>query len=93
MPPAARVGDPSNHAGEIRNPGVLSVLIGGQPAAVIGTLHICKLPPPNGPHAQTPLVTGSMTVRIGGRPAARKDDKAGCGAMITQGMLTVLIGG
>jgi uncharacterized Zn-binding protein involved in type VI secretion len=93
MPPAARVGDLSDHPGMIGQPGVLSVLIGGQPAAVVGTLHVCALPPLAGPHAATPLIKGSTTVRIGGRPAARKGDMAACGAMITEGMLNVLIGG
>ena len=93
MPPAARVGDPTNHPGMIGNPGVLCVLIGGQPAAVVGTLHVCALPPLAGPHAPTPLIKGSTTMRIGGRAAARKGDTAACGAMITEGMLNVLIGG
>jgi uncharacterized Zn-binding protein involved in type VI secretion len=98
MPPAARVGDPTNHPGLISSPGVLSVVIGGQPAAVgdpvLGTLHVCALPPlAGGPHPQTPLIKGSATVRIGGRAAARMGDMAACGAMITQGVLSVLIGG
>jgi uncharacterized Zn-binding protein involved in type VI secretion len=93
MPPAARVGDPTNHPGVIGGSGVGSVLIGRRPAAVVGTPHICALPPNAGPHPQTPLITGSATVRIGGRAAARMGDRAACGAMITQGMYSVLIGG
>ena len=94
MPPAARVGDPTNHPGIIGSPGVLSVLIGGQPAAVVGTLHVCALPPlAGGPHPQTPLIKGSATVRIGGRAAARMGDTAACGATIVQGLPSVLIGG
>ena len=93
MPPAARVGDPTNHPGMISGPGVLSVLIGGQPAAVVGTLHVCALPPLAGPHPQTPLIKGSVTVLIGGRAAARVGDMAACGAMIIQGLPSVLIGG
>jgi uncharacterized Zn-binding protein involved in type VI secretion len=70
------------------------VLIGGQPAAVVGTLHVCALPPlAGGPHPQTPLVKGSATVLIGGRAAARLSDTAACGATIIQGLLSVLIGG
>jgi len=94
MPPAARVGDPTNHPGKMGDPGVVSVLIGGQSAAVAySTLHVCAMPAPGGPHAQTPLIKGSRSVRIGGRPAAREGDTARCGATITDGMPTVLIGG
>jgi uncharacterized Zn-binding protein involved in type VI secretion len=94
MPPVARIGDPTNHPGVIGGPGVLSVLIGGRPAAVVGTLHVCALPPAaGGPHPQTPLIKGSVTVLIGGRAAARVGDMAACGAMITQGVPSVLIGG
>ena len=93
MPPAARVGDPSGHPGFITGQGVPTVLIGGMPAAVVGDLHTCALPPPAGPHPPTPIVEGSKTVLIGGRPAARVGDKAGCGAPIVAGAITVLIGG
>jgi uncharacterized Zn-binding protein involved in type VI secretion len=44
-------------------------------------------------HPPTPLVLGSGTVLIGGRPAARVGDLAGCGAPIVVGCPTVLIGG
>jgi len=46
MPPAARVGDPTGHPGVISPPGVPTVLIGGMPAATVGTPHICSFPPP-----------------------------------------------
>ena len=45
MPPAARVGDVTNHGGTITGPGVSTVLVGGQPAAVAGDMHVCVLPP------------------------------------------------
>jgi len=92
MPAAARVGDPSGHPGTITGPGVTTVLILGQPAAVVGDLHACSFPPP-AVHSPTPLVTGSATVMIGGRPASRVGDVAGCGASIVSGAWTVLIGG
>jgi uncharacterized Zn-binding protein involved in type VI secretion len=63
------------------------------PAAVVGDMHACALPPLAGPHPPTPIVKGSATVFIGGRPAARVGDTAGCGAPILFGMLTVQIGG
>ena len=93
MPPAARVTDPSGHPGMISGPGVPTVLIGGLPAAVLGDLHTCAMPPLAGPHPPSPLVKGSATVLIGGRPAVRMGDLSGCGAPIILGHPTVLIGG
>ena len=92
MPPAARVGDPTGHPGQVAGPGVPTVLIGGKPAAVTGTLHTCAMPSPAGPHPTSPLGKGSATVFIGGKPAARVGDLAGCGAPIVLGALTVSIG-
>ncbi|MCX4730752.1 PAAR domain-containing protein [Streptomyces sp. NBC_01363] len=90
---AARVGDPTGHPGTVGPPGVPSVLIGGLPAATVGTPHLCASPPPavHAPSAITP--PGSTTVLIGGQPAARVGDRAACGAPIVSGCLTVLIGG
>jgi uncharacterized Zn-binding protein involved in type VI secretion len=94
MPAAARVGDPTGHPGVIGPPGVPTVLIAGQPAATVGTTHICSFPPPGGPHPPTPIVPpGSLTVLIGGMPAARMGDMSGCGAPIIAGAPTVMIGG
>lgn len=91
MPNAARVGDLTNHPGAISPPGVPIVLIGGQPAAVAGDLHVCGST--TTPHPTTsPLGPGSPTVLIGGRPALRVGDFAGCGAVIVTGAPTVLIG-
>jgi len=77
----------------ITGPGVPLVLIGGMPAAVLGDLHACSMPPLAGPHPTTPIVKGSATVLIGGRPAARMGDMSGCGAPIVMGMPLVEIGG
>ncbi|MCL4853990.1 MAG: PAAR domain-containing protein [Bryobacteraceae bacterium] len=93
MPPAARVTDPTGHPGMISGPGVPNVLIGGLPAAVLGDLHACAMPPTAGPHPPNPIAAGSATVLIGGRPAARMGDMTGCGAPIVMGLPTVLIGG
>jgi uncharacterized Zn-binding protein involved in type VI secretion len=72
---------------------VPTVLIGGQPAATVGTMHACAFPG-TPPHPPTPLVPpGCPTVLVGGRPAARLGDLAGCGAPIVAGCPTVLIGG
>ena len=92
MPPAARVGDPTDHPGVITGPGVPNVLIGGMPASVLGDVHTCAFPPPP-PHPPTPMVTGSATVLIGGRPAVRMGDAAGCSAMVVMGCPSVEFGG
>ncbi|MDT7828244.1 PAAR domain-containing protein [Pricia sp. S334] len=96
MPPAARISDmhtcplsngPVPHVGgPIVGPSVPNVLIGGQPAAVIGDMCVCTGPPDT-------IVKGSGTVLIGGRPAARMGDSTAHGGVIVQGMPTVMIGG
>ena len=93
MPPAARLGDPTGHPGVISGPGVATVLIGGQPAAVQGDMHTCSMPPTAGPHPPSPFSVGSVTVRIGGRGALRVGDMSGCGAPIVTGAFTVELGG
>ncbi|MBE2222491.1 MAG: PAAR domain-containing protein [Anaerolineae bacterium] len=93
MSPAARILDPTAHPGMVSGPGVPTVLIGGLPAAVVGDLHTCAMPPVAGPHPPSPFMMGSMTVLIGGRPALRVGDISGCGAPIVAGAFTVLIGG
>jgi uncharacterized Zn-binding protein involved in type VI secretion len=93
MPPAARVGDPTGHPGTVAGPGVPNVLVGGMPAAVVGDLHTCAMPPTAGPHPPTPFPMGCATVLIGGRPALRMGDIAGCGAPIVAGAMNVIIGG
>ena len=91
MPPAARVGDVTVHGGAVTGPGVATVLVGGMPAAVLGDLHSCPIPPP--PHVPvTPFTVGSATVLVGGRPALRVGDPAGCGATVAVGLPTVLLG-
>ncbi len=97
MPPAARVGDmhvcpmvepgPVPHVGgPLLPPGVPTVLIGGQPAAVAGGMGVCAGPPDS-------IAKGSATVMIGGMPAARLGDTCGHGGAIVQGFPTVQIGG
>jgi uncharacterized Zn-binding protein involved in type VI secretion len=104
MPAAARTGDPTNHGGVIATPppgtamAVASVLIGGRPAAVVGSLHTCVVPPhaalgPGNVVMPDPTALARGQVLIGGLPAARMRDKTTCGAMISAGALNVLIGG
>ena len=92
MPPAARVGDPTGHPGVISGPGAVTVLIGGQPASIVGDTHACGFPPPPA-HPPTTMATGSVTVLIAGRPAVRVGDVAACGAPVVLGDVTVLVGG
>lgn len=92
MPFAARVSDLTAHPGSIAGPGVPNVLIGALPAAVVGDVHICALPPLAGPHPPNSFPSGSVTVRIGGRFALRVGDISGCGAPIVTGAPNVIIG-
>jgi uncharacterized Zn-binding protein involved in type VI secretion len=104
MPAAARTGDPTNHGGVIATPppgaaaAVARVLIGGRPAAVVGSVHTCAMPPhlalgPGNMVMPDPAALTRGLVLIGGLPAARMRDKTTCGAMISGGALNVLIGG
>ncbi|HQY07451.1 MAG: PAAR domain-containing protein [Leptothrix sp. (in: Bacteria)] len=93
MPSAARVTDLSNHGGSVVGPGVPTVMVGGLPAAVLGDLHVCALPPPGHAPTASPFTLGSATVQIGGRPALRAGDACGCGAAVAVGATTVQIGG
>jgi uncharacterized Zn-binding protein involved in type VI secretion len=92
MPPAARVTDATAHPGVVAGPGVPNVLLSGLPAAVVGDIHTCAMPPLAGPHPPTPFPSGSLTVLIGSRPALRLGDASACGAPIVSGAPTVLIG-
>ena len=96
--PAARLGDmhacpmitpgvpPIPHVGgPITGPGCPTVLIGGQPAAVMGDMCFCVGP--------TDLISeGSTGVMIGGKPAARMGDQCVHKGAIAAGCPTVLIG-
>ncbi|KRC88784.1 PaaR repeat-containing protein [Terrabacter sp. Root85] len=91
MPGAARVGDTTAHGGTVVGPGVATVLIAGMPAAVVGDMHACVIPPPS--HIPvSPFVAGSATVLVQGRPALRAGDACGCGASVVVGSPTVVIG-
>lgn len=91
MPAAARVTDVTNHGGTITGPGVATVLIGNLPAAVVGDMHVCPIPPPAHVPTSSPFPMGSTTVLIGGRPALRTGDVCACGACAIVGCPTVII--
>lgn len=98
MPGAACVGD--NHSCPLVNPGsgnphvggpimpagVPSVIIGGKPAAVVGTQCTCSGPPDS-------IIKGSSSVFFGGQAAARMGDSTAHGGTITQGSANVFLGG
>jgi uncharacterized Zn-binding protein involved in type VI secretion len=96
--PAARIGDmhicpmvtpgvpPVPHVGgPVMGPGMPNVLIGGQPAAVVGDICTCIGPP-------DVIAMGSLRVLIGGKPAARMGDSTAHGGTILVGCPVVLIG-
>jgi uncharacterized Zn-binding protein involved in type VI secretion len=95
--PAARMGDMTAHGGSIVV-GCPTVLIGGQPAARVGDMHVCPIPatPTTPPHVGGPILPpGGVTVLIGGMPAARIGDMATCVGppdVIVAGCMTVIIG-
>lgn len=95
--PAARVGDmhvcpmitpgipPIPHVGgPVAGPACANVIIGGMPAAGLGSMAVCSGPPDS-------IVMGSTTVMIGGRPAARMGDICAHGGTVIAGCPTVLI--
>lgn len=96
MAAAARIGDmhtcplsngPVPHVGgPVIGPPKSPVLIGGQPAAVVGDMCVCVGPPDT-------IVKGSTTVFIGGNPAARMGDLTAHGGVVVQGFPMVNIGG
>ncbi|WP_370424176.1 PAAR domain-containing protein (plasmid) [Streptomyces sp. QH1-20] len=96
MPPAARIGDPTIHgaaAGVVTGPPMAAtVLIGGQPAAVAGSLATCVGPLHIPPIPPVPVVA-VRKVLINGMSAAAMGDTIACGGgMIAMGCPTVMIG-
>lgn len=95
--PAARVGDMTSHGTPLApGPGCPTVLIAGQPAWRAGAdVHACRLVSGVQPHIGGTVGVGSLTVAIGGLPAARVGDTiiepAGPNAIVA-GAPTILIG-
>jgi len=95
--PAARFGDLTSHGTPLGpGPGCTTVLIGGQPAwRADSDVHVCPVVDGTHPHVGGIVATGSATVYIGGKPAARQGDlvvEAGGANAVVQGAMTVLIG-
>lgn len=95
--PAARVGDTTAHGTSlVPGPGCPTVLIGGKPAwRAAADTHACPLVDGVKPHLGGVVAVGSVTVLIGGMPAARMGDtvvEAGAPNAILAGAMNVLIG-
>ena len=79
LPPIPHVGGPIM-------PMPSTVLIGNFPAATVGQPCICVGPPDT-------ILTGSFTVLMNNRPAARMTSPTAHGGTVIMGWPTVLIGG
>ena len=84
----ARMNDPSSHGGTIIE-GSDTVLTNGRRTARKDDRHSC---PVRG-HGVTALIPTTKTVFVDGREIIRVGDRAGCGAVITQGSPNVFAGG
>jgi uncharacterized Zn-binding protein involved in type VI secretion len=98
MPPAARLADLTSHGTPLGpGPGSPNVLIGGMPAwRAEADVHTCPLVTGVVPHVGGVIALGSLTVLIGGLPAARMGDmvvEAGPPNAIAMGSPNVMIGG
>jgi uncharacterized Zn-binding protein involved in type VI secretion len=94
MPAAARQGDPDTSDGAITSATESTVLINGQPAAVVGSMNRDHAPygKQHRPHVPNPIVSGSSTVFFGGKAAARAGDPFQCGHKVASGSPDVDIG-
>ena len=86
---AVRLTDPSLHGGTLLPPVAFNVLAGGLPLAFMGSLQLCP-----GPfHLPGPLMATGARVLVNGLPAGRLFDLTPCGAPVSGGEPTILIGG
>jgi uncharacterized Zn-binding protein involved in type VI secretion len=94
MPQAARLNDPDTSDGVISSSCAGTVFINGLPAAVVGSMDSDHAPYgiPHPPHVPNPIISGSTTVSIEGKAAARQGDSFNCGHVIASGSPDVNIG-
>ena len=68
-----------------------------QPAATIGSMHVCPMSDGPKPHVGGPAIQGSPTVFIGGKASLRQGDLCQCNSpapdAVAQGSATVFING
>ena len=81
-----RLGDGSSHGGTMVSAGT-TVLVNGVPMCVSGDSHNCPIPE----HGVT-SVTGSSSVKSGGKTVIKAGDVAGCGASVISGSPNVTFG-
>ena len=80
--------------GPVLPPGSPDVQIAGRAAATVGGFCRCTGPANEWIEQPTDVITtGSSTVRINGKAAARRGDRTAHGGVIAEGAPTVLIGG
>lgn len=96
----AKVGVPGSPTGTLKGTGVPTVLIEGKPAAVVGpsTFNSCNVPPQHkaltpGNFVKPDAGIALRRVEIGVLPLAAMGDETVCGAVISGGAPTVIIGG
>ena len=92
--PRARQLDPTNHPGTMLATGSPNVLINGLPAARVGDMHVCALPPLAGPHPPNPIAQRQRD-RVDRRPAggAAGATRPAAARRSSAGSVDVLIGG
>ncbi len=86
---AARLTSLTSHGGLINPPVATNVFFEGLPAAHLGSLHFCPLygHPPGG------VMTSGYRVLVNSFPLARLGDHTPCGAQITSGASSLIVGG
>ena len=76
---AACILDKTTHGGVITTPtSPRKVVIGMQPVACVGDLQVCPMYDGDKAHVGGPITSGSKTVFVNGRPAARAGDRVRC---------------
>jgi len=58
-----------------------------KPVATVGDMHVCPM------HGTTPIVSGSGSLTVNGKPTACVGDKVGCGATIIEGAPVMMANG
>jgi uncharacterized Zn-binding protein involved in type VI secretion len=60
-----------------------------KPAATLGDMHVCPIKG----HGTTPIVSGTGSLTVNGKPTACVGDKIGCGATIIEGAPVMMANG
>jgi len=77
--PAACILDKTTHGGVVTAPASpRKVLIGIQPVACVGDIHVCPMWDGSKPHVGGAITSGSKSVFVNGFPVARGGDTVQC---------------